>query len=80
MASITITVTDDKVPLVMAAVGIYNAEHGTTLTVQEWVKRIIAQDIYRDRIANAERNRLLAAEAAARAAVITDTAAILADL
>lgn len=53
MAQLTIITADENVPRIMAAVGEYNAENGTSLTAAQWAKRILAREVLRDDIANA---------------------------
>lgn len=69
MAQLTITTADENVPLIMAEVGRYNAEHGTSLTAPQWAKRILAREVLRDSIADTIVNAQFAADAQLRAQI-----------
>lgn len=53
MASITITVNDNKVPLIQATLAQYNADHGTSLTMAQWVKTLVAREVLRGEMSDA---------------------------
>lgn len=80
MATLTITVLDEKVPDIIAAVGAYNAEHGTLLTIPQWAKRVLAAEVYSNEIRDAQINRLLQAEAAAKTQAAADEELLLTNL
>lgn len=69
MASITITVNDALVPKFQAARQRWNAENGKNLSAENWIKYLVAIEVFRDDIKDDEDNQRLAAERALRAAV-----------
>ena len=77
MATITLTIADAKVPEIQAVLAAYNAEHGTSLTIQQWIKRLVAREVYRADIQDASTNAYLAKEAEARALAATAEESIL---
>jgi len=80
VASITITVADAKVPQIQAARAEWNAEHGTSLTMEQWVKTLVAREVLRGEAADAALAVMRAKEAEARAAAKAAEDAVLAGL
>ena len=71
MASITITVNDARLPDFQAARARWNAENGKNLTAEQWIKYLVALEVYRDQIRDDEQNQRLTAERNLRANVNT---------
>ena len=69
MAAITINVADALVPLFQAARARWNQENGKNLSAENWIKYLVALEVFRDDLKDEETNQRLAAENALRAAI-----------
>lgn len=69
MAQLTITVNDALVPLFQAARARWNQENGKNLNAENWIKYLVALEVFRDDIRDEEANQRIAADNALRAAV-----------
>lgn len=72
MAQIILTVNDAKVPDFQAARARWNQENGKNLSAENWIKYLVAIEVYRDQIRDNEQNKRLAAERTLRGTIDTD--------
>lgn len=71
MAQITITVNDALVPLFQAARARWNQINGKNLTAEQWIKYLVALEVFRDDLEADAANQRTAADNAMRAAIQT---------